>query len=83
MYVGVVIRRGEKMKIIDEIIEQLEESMKNPLSCNNGRFDRCPYIGQGNMTCYMCVIESNIDMVKKIGEKYADISEALEFKDKN
>lgn len=83
MYVGVVIRRGEKMKIIDEIIEQLEESMKNPLSCNNGRFDRCPYIGQGNMTCYMCVIESNIDMVKKIGEKYADISEALESKDKN
>lgn len=74
MYVGVVIRRGEKMKIIDEIIEQLEESMKNPLSCDNGRFDRCPYIGQGNMTCYMCVIESNIEIVKKIGEKYAGIS---------
>lgn len=83
MYVGVVIRRGEKMKIIDEIIEQLEESMKNPLSCDNGRFDRCPYIGQGNMTCYMCVIESNIDTVKKIGEKYANISKAMESKDKN
>ena len=83
MYVGVVIRRGEKMKIIDEIIEQLEESMKNPLSCDNGRFDRCPYIGQGNLTCYICVIESNIEIVKKIGEKYAGISEKMEYKDKN